>query len=110
MNKNKNNNRVTISFTIPDINIIGTNNIYHCFSYKELFDYVFLKLLDLSWNKINSILDNMQITIKISQIQVNKLNNKRKFITTETYYNKGSIYFDRFMGDIFRKLIKKERV
>lgn len=98
-------NRISIVFAMHDINNINTINAYHAITYKNLIKEMIPILSNFSSSKIKSLINKAQITIKISEIRINKLNKKAMFFTIELHYQKGSIYFDRFMSDIFSKLI-----
>ena len=104
-----NNKRITIILSIPSIENKNVINDYAFFRYKQVVELMPEKLTDFSLKKIKNLFEDTytRVTIKIEEMKINKLIDNRKiFIVSEIHYRKGSIYFDRLINDIFKKLME----
>ena len=100
--------RITITLSLPDFKEKNVINNYTFFQYKEISQSMPEKLIDFTLNKIKNLFSDSftELTIKIEEIKLNKLNNRKIFIVSKIHYRKGSIYFDKLMSDIFKKLME----
>lgn len=103
-----NNKRITIILSIPSIENKNVINDYAFFRYKQVVELMPEKLTDFSLKKIKNLFEDTytRVTIKIEEMKINKLNNCNQFIVTEIHYKKDSIYFKKFVDDIFKKLME----
>lgn len=104
-----NNKRITIILSIPSIEDKNAINNYTFFTYKQVIGIMPEKLDDFSLKQIKNLFEDAytRVTIKIEEMKINKLIDNRKiFIVSEIHYRKGSIYFDRLINDIFKKLME----
>lgn len=103
-----NNKRITIILSIPSIEDKNAINNYIFFTYKQVIGIMPEKLDDFSLKQIKNLFEDAytRVTIKIEEMKINKLNNCNQFIVTEIHYKKDSIYFKKFVDDIFKKLME----
>lgn len=106
MNNNKDNKRISLIVSLPDVKENNHIKEYYFFTYKQIIECMPIQFSVFKLNEIKSFLDDIRITIRIEEIKLNKLNNKKSFVVTKTHYKKDSIYFNRFMKDIFKKLLE----
>lgn len=114
MSENKNKRTIFVIISIPDIKESNKTIELNSFTYKRALTAIISYLSELRLKEIKEVLNKIKITIKRSEIKINKLNNMKVFINTEIHYckdpffsdsKKDNIYFNRFITDVFKNLL-----